>query len=121
MLAGIILSVVLSTTIITGDSYSKSTVTNEVNGGNVYTRIEVEANGEKKVLESSEAGKYEVEVKSSGSKTSGVSIKSTISATSSATSSVSGKTSGNIKTRNILGNILDNIMKILSKIFRLGS
>lgn len=76
MLAGIILSILLTTTIITGDSYSKSTVTNQVEGGNVYTRIEVEANGEKKILESNKSGTHQVEVRSSGSSSAQVAVES---------------------------------------------
>src|SRR3989344_4737840 len=87
MLPGIILSILLTTTIITGDSYSKSTVTNEVGGeGSVYTRIEVEANGEKKILESSQAGTHQVEVRSSGSSgTSEATVKSRVSTTAEST------------------------------------
>lgn len=121
MLAGIILSVVLSTTITTGDSYSKSTVINEVEGkGSVYTRIEVEANGEKEVLESSQSGKYEVEVKSSGSSgTSGATVKSRVSTTAESTpaSQVSDRASISEKIRNVM----ENFLKMISKIFRFGS
>jgi len=67
MLVGFILPIILAATITTGDSYSKSTVTNEVNGGSVYTKIEVEVNGEKKVLESNEPGEHSLELKSEGS------------------------------------------------------
>lgn len=63
MLAGFILSILLTTTITTGNSFSKSSVINEVSGeGDVYTKIEVEANGEKKILESKDPGTYTVEV-----------------------------------------------------------
>lgn len=97
------LPVILLAAITTGDSYSKSTVINQVEGGEVYTRIEVEANGEKKVLESSESGKHEVEVKSLGSGSSEATVKSEVS------------TSSKIK------NLWDNVLKMLSKIFRFGS
>lgn len=51
--------------IVTGDASAKSTVTNEVSGNaNVYTKIEVEANGEKKVLETTEPGEHRLEVSS---------------------------------------------------------
>ena len=106
MLAGIILSILLTTTIITGDSYSKSTVTNQVEGGNVYTRIEVEANGEKKILESSKSGKHEVEVKSSGSSSAQVAVESIISATPSA--------QNNMPISVKIKNIFDDIIKFLS-------
>lgn len=107
MLAGIILSILLTTTIITGDSYSKSTVNNQVEGeGSVYTRIEVEANGEKKILESSKSGKHEVEVKSSGSSSAQVAVESIISATSSA----QNNTPISVKIKNIF----DRIIKIFS-------
>lgn len=110
MLAGIILFTLLTTTIITGDSYSKSTVINEVEGeGNVYTRIEVEANGEKKILESSQAGKYELEVKNSGFGSSGATIKSEVSI------------SDSMPIGTMIRNILDSIIKIISKMFHFGS
>ncbi|MDP3987990.1 MAG: hypothetical protein Q8P80_02495 [Candidatus Levybacteria bacterium] len=55
--------------ITTGNSSAKSSVTTNVNGsGNVYTKIEVEANGEKKTLEASGPGNYKLEVGSSSSK-----------------------------------------------------
>lgn len=51
--------------IVTGDASAKSTVINEVSGdANVYTKIEVTANGEKKVLETTEAGEHTLEVSS---------------------------------------------------------
>lgn len=119
MFLSFILSIILATTITTGDSYSKSTVINEVEGGNVYTRIEVEANGEKKILESSESGKHEVEVKSSGSSSSGVSVQSTISTTSQSTGAAQVSPDSSISTK--IRNILDNVLKMISKIFRFGS
>ena len=51
-------------TITTGNASAQSSVRNEVNGGDVYTKIEVEANGEKKVLETNEPGTHSLEVKS---------------------------------------------------------
>ena len=61
MLAGFILSILLTTTVTTGNSFSKSTAINEVSGeGGIYTKIEVEANGEKKILESKAPGTYTV-------------------------------------------------------------
>lgn len=61
----------------------KSTVINKVEGQEVYTRIEVEANGQKKILESNQPGKHEVEIKNSGSSPIQATVKSTIIATSS--------------------------------------
>lgn len=56
--------------ITTGNASAKSTVTNEVQGGsNVYTKIEVEANGEKKVLETTEPGTHEVKVENNSNAT----------------------------------------------------
>ncbi len=52
--------------ITTGQASAKSSVTTNVNGsGNVYTKIEVEANGEKKTLEATGPGSYKLEVNSS--------------------------------------------------------
>src|SRR3989344_6331668 len=51
-------------TITTGNASAQSSVRNEVNGGDVYTKIELEANGEKKVLETNEPGTHSLEVKS---------------------------------------------------------
>ena len=51
--------------ITTGNASAKSEVRTEVQGdANVYTKIEVEANGEKKTLESNEPGTHSLEVKS---------------------------------------------------------
>lgn len=51
--------------IVTGDASAKSTVVNEVSGNaDVYTKIEVSANGEKKVLETTEPGEHTLEVNS---------------------------------------------------------
>src|SRR3989344_1762795 len=51
--------------ITTGDASAKSEVRTEVQGdADVYTKIEVEANGEKKVLETNEPGAHSLEVKS---------------------------------------------------------
>lgn len=110
MFSVIIPIVLLAATITTGNAYSKSTVVNKVEGQEVYTRIEVEANGEKKILESNQSGKHEVEVKSSGSSSAQATVKSTIIATSS-----SENTSINTKIRSLLG----SIVKMISKIFRL--
>lgn len=106
MFLSFILSIIMATTIITGDSYSKSTVTNQVEGGNVYTRIEVEANGEKKILESSKSGTHQVEVRSSGSSSAQVAVESIISATPSA----QNNTPISVKIKNIF----DRIIKIFS-------
>lgn len=59
--------------ITTGNASAKSEIRTEVQGdshspgsgqANVYTKIEVEANGEKKVLESNEPGTHKLEVES---------------------------------------------------------
>ncbi|AKM79520.1 MAG: hypothetical protein UX85_C0005G0073 [Candidatus Beckwithbacteria bacterium GW2011_GWB1_47_15] len=48
--------------VTTGDSYSKTEVTTQIEGeGQVYTRIEQEVNGEKQVLEANEPGTYKLE------------------------------------------------------------
>lgn len=94
---------------------------NQVEGGNVYTKIEVEANGEKKILESSKSGKHEVEVKSSGfSGTSEARVKSEVSTTSSLSGAVS-QTSANSSVSTKIKNFWDNVWKMISKIFRFGS
>ena len=57
-------SLLLAQVITTGDSYSRSTVINKVEGeGQVYTRIEQEVNGEKQVYESSESGEHRLEMR----------------------------------------------------------
>lgn len=120
MFAGIILSAFLVTVIATGNSYSKSTVINEVGGeGNVHTRIEVEANGEKKVLESTGAGRYELEVKSTNSDSSSVSVKSEVSATAKS----SGKAlvlDENTSIGSRIKDFVDNILKMVLETFRFG-
>jgi len=57
--------IAFSQSITTGDASAKSTVVNEVSGNsNVYTKIEVEANGEKKILETTEPGEHTLEISS---------------------------------------------------------
>ncbi len=48
----------------TGDAKAEVKVETNVSGGDAYTKIEVEANGEKKVLETTEQGVHSLEVKS---------------------------------------------------------
>jgi hypothetical protein len=58
-------SICYGQTIQTGNASAKSTVINNVSGsGNVYTKIEVTANGEKKTLETTEQGTHSLEVNS---------------------------------------------------------
>lgn len=71
MIASFLLPIILLAAITTGDSYSKTTVKTQVEGeGSVYTKIETEVNGQKKVLESSKEGEYTVELKSEGASSS---------------------------------------------------
>ncbi len=51
-------------TIQTGDAKAEAIVETNVSGGDVYTKIEVEANGEKEILETTEPGVHKVEVNS---------------------------------------------------------
>jgi hypothetical protein len=51
----------------TGTAKAESKVETHAQGGSVTTHIEVEANGEKKVLDSNEEGKNELEVESDSS------------------------------------------------------
>lgn len=52
----------------TGNASAQSTVVNNVQGnGSVSTHIEVEANGEKKVLDSNSPGTYRLQVQSNSS------------------------------------------------------
>lgn len=54
----------------TGNANSKSTVINDITGsGDVYTKIEVTANGEKKTLETKEQGEHKLEVISGNNNT----------------------------------------------------
>jgi hypothetical protein len=57
-------SIVYAQTIQTGDEKAETKVENNVSGGTVYTKIEVEANGEKKILETTEQGVHKLEVNS---------------------------------------------------------
>lgn len=112
MLLSFILPIILATTITTGDSYAKSTVVNEVEGGNLYTKIEVEANGEKKVLESSQSGTHTVEIQKEGSSQATVTTKiDSSTATTSTDSKVATSTGG------IVSSILKNIFDFLKSIF----
>jgi hypothetical protein len=52
--------------IVTGNASSQVTVDTQVQGrGSTYTYIETEANGEKKVFETDQPGKYEVKIEAS--------------------------------------------------------
>lgn len=119
MAFGIIAYLVL-TTISTGNAYSESTVINEIEGdGKVYTRIEVEANGERKILEATGAGRYELEVKKdSGS--AGAVVQSEVS-TAPESSETKSIPEGNSSLGTKIKNFVDDILKMVSKIFRLGA
>jgi len=98
-------------TITTGNANAQSSVRNEVNGGDVYTKIEVEANGEKKVLETNEQGTHSLEVKSGAN------------SNTEASSSVSTEESteeAKIKkeTKSSAGNIVQKIFKSISNFFQ---
>ena len=97
-------------TITTGNASAQSSVRNEVNGGDVYTKIELEANGEKKVLETNEPGTHSLEVKSDAN------------SNAEASSSVSTEESteeAKIKkeTKSSAGNIVHKIFQTISKFF----
>ena len=69
MLAVVIFLTILAN-IEEGNSSSTSTVETTISGsGNVYTRIEVQANNQKKVLEASQPGTYQLKVSSSPAST----------------------------------------------------
>ena len=98
-------------TITTGNASAQSSVRNEVNGGDVYTKIELEANGEKKVLETNEPGTHSLEVKSDAN------------SNTEASSSVSTEESteeAKIKkeTKSSAGNIVQKIFKSISNFFQ---
>ncbi len=116
---------VFAENITTGNASAQSTVDTTVDGGSVTTHIEVEANGQKKVLDSTKPGNYKVEVKSNGStSTAQNSISSSPSANASAspTAKVERKIGEITKKNDLIGafvkNIIKNIFDSLKNIFR---
>src|SRR3989338_2339256 len=93
-------------TITTGNASAQSSVRNEVNGGDVYTKIEVEANGEKKVLETNEPGTHSLEVKSDAN--------SNTEASSSVSTEASTDEAEFKETKSAAGNIVQKIFKSIS-------
>jgi hypothetical protein len=89
----------------TGNASANSTIINNVSGtGSVYTKIEVEANGEKKTLETTEQGAHSLEVNSN---------KNNIKASSSAEVKQIIKTQ---KTRSI--SLIDNLKNLIRNLFK---
>jgi len=97
--------------ITTGDATAKSEIRTEVQGeADVYTKTEVEANGEKKTLETNEPGTHSLEVKSdSNSNTEASSSVSTEESTDEAESK---------EAKSAAGNIVQKIFKSISALFK---
>ena len=97
--------------ITTGNASAKSEVRTEVQGdANVYTKIEVEANGEKKTLESNEPGTHSLEVKSDAN--------SNTEASSSVSTEESSDEAELKETKSAAGNIVQKIFQTISELFK---
>ena len=114
---------VFAENITTGNASAKSTVETNVDGGSVTTHIEVEANGEKKVLDSDKPGTYKVEVKNNGSSsTAQTSTDNNSTVSANPTASPTAKIEEVKKKQESIGsfvkNIIKNIFDSLKNIFR---
>ncbi len=114
---------VFAENITTGNASAQSTVDTTVDGGSVTTHIEVEANGQKKVLDSDKPGNYKVEVKSNGStSTAQTSTDNGSTVSANPTASPTGKIEEAKKKQDSIGsfvkNIIKNIFDSLKNIFR---
>ena len=98
-------------TITTGNASAQSSVRNEVNGGDVYTKIELEANGEKKVLETNEPGTHSLEVKSDANSNAEASL-------SVSTEEATEEAKIKKETESSEGNIVQKIFKSISNFFQ---
>ena len=105
-------------TITTGNASAQSSVRNEVNGGDVYTKIEVEANGEKKVLETNEPGTHSLEVKSDANSNAEASLSVS---TEEATEEAKIKKETESSEGNIVQKIFKSISSFLQKILSIFS
>ena len=111
ILVSLLLKPVFAESITTGNATAKSSVETKIEGSSsVTTHIEVEANGEKKVLDANEPGSYSVSVESNSN--SDVSPSSTPSGTPYIENNNRGEKSSFISTlveniRNFFKRILD--------------
>ena len=105
-------------TITTGNASAQSSVRNEVNGGDVYTKIELEANGEKKVLETNEPGTHSLEVKSDANSNAEASLSVS---TEEATEEAKIKKETESSEGNIVQKIFKSISSFLQKILSIFS
>lgn len=102
---------VLAENITTGNASAKSEVRTEVSGDSkVYTKIEVEANGEKKTLETNEPGTHTLEVKSDAN--------SNMEASSSVSTEESTDEAEFKETKSASGNIVQKIFQTISELFK---
>ena len=101
----------------TGNSNDSSTVETNIEGsGNVQTHIEVNANGDKKVLDTTGPGKYKVEVNSNNNYKTSVPEVSTPSAS---TSSVSAKNTAQEENHpSTIANVIKNFRIYIQDFFK---
>lgn len=113
-------SVCYGQSIQTGNASAKSTVETDVQGsGNVHTVIQVEANGEKKTLDTTEPGTHTLEVNSNENETNKIIEDGKIKATPSATITpkVKNMISNRVSKTNS-GSFLNGLKNFFSNLFR---
>lgn len=114
ILISLLVKPVFAESVTTGNASAKSTVETKIEGtGSVTTRIEVTANGEKKVLDANKPGNYSVSVESNSN------TKTSVNSSSSASSSTP---SAEIKDKaedklSFIPNLLKNIRNFFESIF----
>lgn len=113
ILIGLLVKPVFAESVTTGNASAKSTVETKIEGtGSVTTRIEVEANGEKKVLDANKPGNYSVSVESKSN-----SNEASSSSTPSATPDTdNNKDSENSEKSSFLSAFLKNIRNFFERI-----
>lgn len=97
----------------TGNARAETKVETNVSGGSTYTKIEIEANGEKKVLETTEQGVHKLEVNSSKEVITNIE-KASVSATI-----TPKKTIENVgRSKKSTGSIIENFSKWIMDLFK---
>ncbi|MBI3984729.1 MAG: hypothetical protein HY344_02190 [Candidatus Levybacteria bacterium] len=110
---------VFSQYIQTGDASSYSKVETNIQGnGSVQTHIEVEANGEKKVLDADSPGTYELKVESNSDNSSNVKPTPTKSATHSATPTPDvDDQKENLSKKSFIQSFIETLSNLIKRIF----
>ena len=101
----------------TGNASAKSTVETNVQGsGSVTTHIEVEANGEKKVLDTNEPGSYSLSVESNNNSKASVNSSSNTSSSSTPSGTPDIDSDSNDKKSSFISTLVKNIRNFFERI-----